>query len=411
MFLSFPVQYNSLLENEISQFLHVHFGQEAFRFSFHESAPHFLYFKEKIKLRDIKVVTVAGTNGKGETSAAVSKLLQDAGKNVALWTSPHILTVRERFTWQKEMISYFDLKMLIEREFLAHAFLAKLSYFEFLFWIFLTWALEKDVDILVLEVGMGGRLDAVNFLDAELVLLTSISRDHESILGVGYAKILNEKLGVLRPGARLFANLELAYCREKTQAYADSQGIDYQDLYLFYAADYSRQNRFLAYVAAAYLTGQKIDLEGLKTEFLQHDDRTLFKGRFENWKTTLGDYSFNGSHNLDGVRKLAELLLLQEQKAFTKTILAFSYRSSAEIHQMIKIFETNRNFFGKIYLTKFIHPKAYDGPLVAAEGTTYVADWKELFSTFDNQDKVLVCGSYYFVGEAQKYLSTVFTHS
>jgi dihydrofolate synthase/folylpolyglutamate synthase len=406
MFLSNPVQFDQILENKISQLLQIHFGQEAFRFSFHETAPHFEKFKAQIKSRDIQIVTVAGTNGKGETSACLSQYLQDAGKKVGLWTSPHILTVRERFTFGQEIISYEKLLQLIQDELLTHSFLKNFSYFEFLFWIYLTWILRHEVEVIVLEVGLGGRLDAANFLEAKLVLLTSISRDHEAILGKGYAKILNEKLGVLRPQATLLANLELAYCRERTELYTKNIGANYVELFLIYPENYSKQNRFLAFVAKAWLLNQNIELEKLKAQFCTRNIEQIFKGRFERWHTTLGDYSFNGSHNLDGVRKLAFLLSTPKLKPFNKTIIAFSQRPSEEIEQMIKIFETNRNFFGKIYVTKFIHPKAYDGPLVAGQGTSYVADWREIFLQSDDRDKILVCGSYYFVGETQKFLST-----
>jgi dihydrofolate synthase/folylpolyglutamate synthase len=406
MFLSNPVQFDQLLENEISHLLQTHFGQEAFRFSFDESAPHFEKFKAQIKEREIEIITVAGTNGKGETSASLSQFLQDAGKKVGLWTSPHILTIRERFTFGQEIISYPDLLRLIQDQLKEHEFLKNLSYFEFLFWIYLTWILSQEVEIIVLEVGLGGRLDAANFLDAKMILLTSISRDHEAILGKGYAKILSEKLGVLRSNTMLIANLELAYCRERTVVYAKDLGATYLDLFAVYPEDYSKQNRFLAFVAMNWLFNQKIDVQKLKNEFSTRKMEQIFKGRFEKWRTTLGDYYFNGSHNLDGVRKLVSLLTKSQQTPFKKTIIAFSQRPSEEIEQMIKIFETNRNFFGKIYVTKFIHPKAYDGPLVLGQGTTYVADWKEALLQFDAQDKALVCGSYYFVGETQKFLST-----
>jgi folylpolyglutamate synthase/dihydropteroate synthase len=157
-------------------------------------------------------------------------------------------------------------------------------------------------------------------------------------------------------------------------------------------------------VAMNWLLNQSLDVHKLKAEFSTRKIDQAFKGRFEKWRTTLGDYSFNGGHNLDGVRKLAILLSNSKQKPFNKTIIAFSQRPSEEIEQMIKIFETNRNFFGKIYITKFIHSKAYDGPLVIGQGTNYVADWKEALLQFEPQDKILVCGSYYFIGETQKFL-------
>jgi dihydrofolate synthase/folylpolyglutamate synthase len=404
MFLSNPVKFDQFKEDEINQILQTHFGQEAFRFSFHETAPHFEKFKTQIKARDIQIVTVAGTNGKGETSACLSQNLQDAGKKVGLWTSPHILSLRERFIFGQEIISYDDLLGLIREELKNHEFLKNFSYFEFLFWIYLTWILNKDVEMIVLEVGLGGRLDAANFLDAELVLLTSISRDHETILGKGYAKILYEKLGVLRSQTMLLANLELIYCRERTKLYVENIGAKYLDFFSIYPEDYSKQNRFLAYVAMNWLLNQSLDVHKLKAEFSTRKIDQAFKGRFEKWRTTLGDYSFNGGHNLDGVRKLAILLSNSKQKPFNKTIIAFSQRPSEEIEQMIKIFETNRNFFGKIYITKFIHSKAYDGPLVIGQGTNYVADWKEALLQFEPQDKILVCGSYYFIGETQKFL-------
>lgn len=145
------------------------------------------------------VITVAGTNGKGSTCAFLEAVLRAQGYRVGLYTSPHILCYRERVRLDGQMLSeqgWIDAFEEIERTRDG----ISLTYFEYTtlaaLWIFNTQAL----DAAILEVGLGGRLDAVNTIDADASVVTTVDLDHQEFLGNDRETIALEKAGVFRPG-------------------------------------------------------------------------------------------------------------------------------------------------------------------------------------------------------------------
>ena len=144
-----------------------------------------------------KVITVAGTNGKGSTVASYETWLHNAGFTVASYTSPHLLQYNERIKLNREMASDEMLCAAFDAIDQARGDIA-LTYFEFGTLAALWLMQQRKPDFAILEVGLGGRLDAVNIIDADLVHLTSIGIDHQSWLGDTREKIGFEKAGVLR---------------------------------------------------------------------------------------------------------------------------------------------------------------------------------------------------------------------
>ncbi len=153
--------------------------------------------------RRFRSVLVAGTNGKGSTTAMLAAILSAHGLSTGRYTSPHVFDVAERITVDGTFASLEEMEEAASR-------LVRLrdeipfSYFEALTTIaFLIFA-ARGVEVAVLEVGLGGRLDATNIVEPEASIITSISLDHRRILGDTEAEILHEKLGVARPGVPLF---------------------------------------------------------------------------------------------------------------------------------------------------------------------------------------------------------------
>jgi dihydrofolate synthase/folylpolyglutamate synthase len=152
-------------------------------------------------------VLIAGTNGKGSTAATLASILQAAGHRTALYTSPHLLRINERMRISGGEISDRDFALAYERvEAAAQALLSagKLpwhpSFFEMLTAMAFTHFAEPAVDIAVLEVGMGGRLDATNVVEPLVSVITDISLDHEKFLGHTITEIAREKAGIIRAG-------------------------------------------------------------------------------------------------------------------------------------------------------------------------------------------------------------------
>ena len=148
---------------------------------------------------DARIITVAGTNGKGSAVAAVEALLRAAGRRTGAYTSPHLQRYNERVRLDGEDISDEALVRAFEAVEVARGNVS-LTYFEFgTLAAFVAFA-EAGLEDWVLEVGLGGRLDAVNVLDADFVILTSVDIDHVAFLGDNREVIGFEKAGVLRPG-------------------------------------------------------------------------------------------------------------------------------------------------------------------------------------------------------------------
>src|SRR5690554_825961 len=148
------------------------------------------------------IVTVAGTNGKGSTVTLMERLARAAGRRTALYTSPHIQRFNERVRLDGEPVSDALLYQAFERVEAARGEVA-LTYFEFTTLAALCVFQQTPIEVLILEVGLGGRLDAVNVIDADVAVITSIGLDHQDWLGPDREQIGREKAGILRPGRPL----------------------------------------------------------------------------------------------------------------------------------------------------------------------------------------------------------------
>lgn len=151
-----------------------------------------------------RTVLVAGSNGKGSTSALLAAMVSAAGLRTGLYTSPHLESVEERLRIDGRAIDPEELGGLLERIVRD----AEPTYFEAVTVAAFLWFAEQQVDLAVIEVGMGGRLDATNVCEPELSLITSISLEHREHLGDTLAAIAREKAGTFRPGRPALVWLE-----------------------------------------------------------------------------------------------------------------------------------------------------------------------------------------------------------
>src|SRR5579862_292504 len=157
--------------------------------------------------RKFPAVLIAGTNGKGSTAATLASILQASGVRTGLYTSPHLVRINERIRINSDQISDDDFALL-------HGVVARTaerlveegelpwhpSFFEMLTAIAFEYFAQNKVDMAVLEVGMGGRLDATNVVEPRVSVITDISLDHQKFLGNTVTEIAQEKAGIIRPG-------------------------------------------------------------------------------------------------------------------------------------------------------------------------------------------------------------------
>jgi dihydrofolate synthase/folylpolyglutamate synthase len=381
------------MNKSLDTWLKDHIGYEIYE-------PGLARIKNALKLFDInpkaKIITIAGTNGKGETSRLLFKHLKEKYK-CSLWTSPHLHSVTERFENNQGLISenilssYFhETKKVIDHHNL------KLSYYEFLFLIFMQFS--KDSEIIVLEVGLGGRLDAVNSVDANYVLLTSISRDHQEYLGNSYKSILKEKCGVLRSGQKFYSNLELKFLRQHLIKIIKDFSLYHFDLF---------ENEMSNPEDNFSIRNQKLVQYFLKNEFnINFDlDNRLPCSVIEEENSKF--YWFS-SHNVDGVRKSVQLMKRHKYN-FDKVLLFLSERNLSDALTIIKILKTAYNKKTEIYLMSFEHPKAMRGDkltkLKQETNLEIINDFKKELK-INKSENVLCIGSNYSMDSLLGYFKS-----
>ena len=253
-----------------------------------------------------KVIHVAGTNGKGSVCAMIDSICRARGYRIGLFTSPHLITFRERIRLNGEMISeeaaangLTTIRNLVA-DWDPHP-----TFFEVTTALALKCFSEANIDVVILETGIGGRLDATNAIQSDVSVITQIDFDHKEWLGNTLAEIASEKAGIIKPGIPVVAaaqrpeaekviRAQAAECEARVQFVTRS----YDGSPIALRGHYQKQN---AAVAIAALRAAKIDV----------DNSTIARGlaavdwpaRFQKWdERTIID----GAHNPAAARALAE---------------------------------------------------------------------------------------------------------
>ena len=280
----------------------------------------------------IKVIHIAGTNGKGSTATFLENILLEAGYNVGKFTSPHILRYNERILYNRQMIddeeiveNYFSLKQMIENckkenENLKDIYL---NFFEITTFIALMFFAKKNPDFLVIETGLGGRLDATNIINSDIALITNITFDHTAILGNSLREIAYEKAGIIKNGELCIYADSLAELEEeinkKTEnsvniikKYNDMEikldKINYRTVIKFQNnkfilplfGKFQANNFLLAYETAKFYN--------INNKTIQNGvNKVYWPARFEFFSTE-PPVILDAAHNDDSIRKLTENL-------------------------------------------------------------------------------------------------------
>ncbi len=173
------------------------------------------------------IIHVAGTKGKGSVSALCASALKAAGYKVGLYTSPHLLDYVERIRIDGEPILHVQLVELVQQVKEAVARIPKLTTFEITTAIGLLAFAQNDVNAAVVEVGLGGRLDATNVVTPKVSVITSLSYDHMAVLGDTLAKIAGEKAGIIKPGIPVVSAPQVPEALEVLERVAKQKGCSF----------------------------------------------------------------------------------------------------------------------------------------------------------------------------------------
>jgi dihydrofolate synthase/folylpolyglutamate synthase len=378
------------------------------------------------------VITVAGTNGKGSSVAMLEAILLAAGHRVGAYTSPHIHRYNERIRVAGENVPDEWIVDAFERIDRARGEIS-LSYFEFGTLAGLLIVAQQKLDIAILEVGLGGRLDAVNILDADLALITSIGVDHTEWLGEGRDQISLEKAGIARPGQPVICSepnppmVMKDFLRELGSEYSQlgeafgySRGGEnwnwWMGGYRFGAlpkpglpGDHQFQNA-AGVIAVSQLLPDL--LRPKETAIRSGLARVRLTGRCEHIDprhTSVGfEIILDVAHNPDGIQPLTNLL--EKHKVLGKTYVLFGAMRDKNVSDMLKILapvtdewllsnaDTERAMASsKVFgLLKSIVPNAH-----VEVFDSIPAAWEVAKSRLLDQDRLVVAGSFYTVAEVR----------
>lgn len=238
------------------------------------------------------IIHIAGTNGKGSTSYFIDQILRHRGHSTGLFTSPHILNVRERIKLNGEDISTCDFNHLfsvVESAVILHT----LSYFETLTLMAFYYYKEKGIDTAVIETGLGGRFDSTNILNRKIPVITSISMDHTEYLGNDIITIANEKLAIIKDNPVFFLGRNTEEVRNHVHVQFQDRTIvepDYSDAPHRGFADPYANNLRLAEAVCDHICKGGVP-----------DNLKLPMCRMERF----GRFVLEGAHNEDGLNMLA----------------------------------------------------------------------------------------------------------
>ena len=272
--------------------------------------------------RLFRSIHVAGTNGKGSCSHTLAAILQSAGYRVGLYTSPHLVDFRERIRVNGEPVGEQYVIDFVERE---RSFFEPLhpSFFELTTAMAFRYFADCHVDVAVVEVGLGGRLDCTNLISPDLSIITNISFDHTQFLGHTLAAIASEKAGIIKPHTPVVIGEVLPETRpvfeqqakamEAPLCLAEEQPLLYADVEMELKGCYQQKNRatVLAAIPLLQQAGYHIGEAEVRRGFAQVVELTGLQGRWQQLQQAPRMVCDTG-HNVGGIRYVVEQLKAQQ---------------------------------------------------------------------------------------------------
>ncbi len=258
----------------------------------------------------LKIIHVGGTNGKGSTSNIISSILQEHGKNIGVFSSPHILDVRERIKINDVYISKDFFSEFI-RKHIKYFTENKVSFFEILFSMSVCYFLKNKTDYVILEVGLGGRLDATNICNPIVSCITNIGFDHKKFLGKTLLSIAGEKAGIIKPGIPVVIGEQRKKlieffkktCDDRLTKLHLASPLNELDYVSDLKGMYQRKNISVALKAVSLLKNIKIDDQLVKKGLKNVKKNTRFYGRWDLISHN-PNVIIDVAHNFDGIKEI-----------------------------------------------------------------------------------------------------------
>ena len=394
--------------------------------------------------RKYRVVHIAGTNGKGSTAAMTEAIVMEAGHRVGLYTSPHLVSITERIRVNGQEISQADFARLATQVRAASEALvtsqtlpALATYFEQVTAIGYLFFAEQNIDLAILEVGLGGRLDATNICEPTVCAITPVSLDHQEYLGTQLASIAAEKAGILKPQVTVIIAPQTIEAMTVIVARANeiAAPVVFVEGNLAVTDEASTGMFHFKYQTATAEYSVQLNLRGEHqiinartaihlAEVLRQQGLCISKSAIEaglqkvNWVGRLEIIQFrgkqillDGAHNLAGAKTLHDFLRAYESEIpITMIFGAMNDKAISAMAEMLFPFASI------VIATRVNNPRSAD-PLVIADAATQLgipsiqcesvaAALAEAFSRTPQDGLICVCGSLYLVGSLKELINS-----
>lgn len=379
--------------------------------------------------KNLPVIHIAGTNGKGSTVSYLKHILLESKYNVGTFTSPYIIRFNERITYNNNDISDDEFIYYVNQVFNLHNKVLSdydqvITFFELITLISFMYFNDKDVDFVIYEVGLGGTLDATNVVQPLIAGITSISYDHLHVLGNTLEEILSNKLGIVKEGTPLVTSIrkkELhhvvkTHCKQTHSDVLIISDESFRDVvYGSYTNfNYKGETYKLSMLGNHQIYNASLAIEIIfKLNKLHHSNvsidnmkagllNTFWPGRFERF----GNVILDGAHNIGGMTALKQTV----QTLFADKYIKSLYTSMAD-KEYVAIIQLLESFADEIHFTEFDYPRcetAINLFNVATIDKKYLHTdvfeaLRELKQLKDNEI-LLITGSLYFISLIRKEL-------
>ena len=369
------------------------------------------------------IIHVTGTNGKGSSIAFMSQLFAEHKKKVGTFTSPHMVSIYDRICVNHKPISDKDFVRIgrriqaMERQLLQTQ--DPLSYFEILTLIALLYFEEEQVDVALIEVGIGGLLDATNVVIGDVAVVTSVGLDHQETLGDSIVAIAEQKAGIFKKKERAVIGPLAEEARRVCELRADELGVvlyEYGRDFSFSKGQFSNQDKMIV--------GLQLGLKGtyqeenaavalqsfllfMKQQNWQPQVKWIRKALQEaHWAGRLEYFErgiyLDGAHNLPALSRLVEFIRQQEQK---EIFLLFGALKRKNYQGMLSYLKQELPDV-RLTITTFEDDCAIDKRNLTTE--TYVSSYREFIEQFikksTDSQLLFVTGSLYFIAEVRAFL-------
>lgn len=365
------------------------------------------------------VIHITGTNGKGTVAVYTSKILTALGYNVGLYTSPHIFDITERIKLNNENININLLHSYLLKIYdtLPRKLFLNLTYFELLTCIMFLYFADVQADYVVLEVGLGGKLDATNVIEKSLIsCITSISFDHTEVLGKTKLEILKDKAGIVKHGSILICgemetylkNFLIQLCKKLNTkfVYVPSKNVKYKldfdqwqtfckltffgekiDFVLQGVSVVQPYNLLLAITIVKNVIKEKKNLWVNFNNVMQAIKETIIPCRMQKFKLNGKDVIIDGAHNVAAVENFVSTVKRSNFKNFVICLTLMKEKNYPEIIKTLAQLKTKTE---ELILFKLPLPRAQEVSLLYKEARKYFDVKISKFETVDSLLKYLL---------------------